>query len=96
MCQLQVDSESNKLCVKNRIMRPSRKGNPNLIYDGIRKLLICLNFVIVLQFCFNKESLSFRSFLDKVIFIWHLFTNNIVGREEIENRDIDKTKFVMI
>lgn len=58
----------------------------------IMKLLTCLNFMIVLQLSFKKENISFRYFLEKVI--WHLgfVCNNLVWREEIENRGMDEAK----
>lgn len=80
---------------ENRIMRSSRKCDPNLINVGIRKLLISLTFIRVLQFCFNKESLFFSYFLDEVIFIWYLLANNFVGREGIETKGMDEARFVM-
>lgn len=84
---------TRKTC--QQVFQGRHEIDPNLINVGIRKLLISLNFIRVLQFCFNKGSLFFSYFLDEVIFIWYLLANNFVGREGIETKGMDEARFVM-
>lgn len=89
MCQLQLYSDSNKLWVKKRIMRSLRKCDLNICgYSEIINLFKfykCYSFVLI-----KNPYLSY--IFQKKYEIWDLPANNLVGREEIENRGTNETK----